>query len=182
MLSGSPLSFSKSSGEWLWKRWPAALLSLGRAPRLRACRPCAVRTRQDLGLGRRQHAVEPAQHGHGQHDPLVLRRPVRPAQQVGDLPDQVRKVVVVRHGSAFLVEPDVVLARSGCPFQIRSFGKCLARPFSQRLLVSNVTPSRAAIFPCVSPRLFRNSRTRPAVLAWLLTKCLLTSIVGESVS
>ena len=27
MLSGSPLSFSKSSGEWLWKRWPAALLS-----------------------------------------------------------------------------------------------------------------------------------------------------------
>ena len=27
MLSGSPLSFSKSSGEWLWKRWPAALFS-----------------------------------------------------------------------------------------------------------------------------------------------------------
>ena len=27
MLSGSPLSFSKSSGERLWKRWPAALFS-----------------------------------------------------------------------------------------------------------------------------------------------------------
>jgi hypothetical protein len=28
MLSGSPLSFSKSSGEWLWKRWPATLFSV----------------------------------------------------------------------------------------------------------------------------------------------------------
>ena len=28
MLSGSPLSLSKSRSEWLWKRWPAALFSL----------------------------------------------------------------------------------------------------------------------------------------------------------
>ena len=52
---------------------------------------------QDLGLGRREHAVEAAQHGHRQHDALVLRRAIRAAQQVGDLPDQVREVVVVRH-------------------------------------------------------------------------------------
>ena len=28
MWSGSPFSRSKSRGEWLWKRWPAALFSL----------------------------------------------------------------------------------------------------------------------------------------------------------
>ena len=48
-------------------------------------------------LGGREHAIEPAQHGHGQHDALVLRRAIRAAQQVSDLPDQVREVVVVRH-------------------------------------------------------------------------------------
>ena len=55
---------------------------------------------QNLGLRRGEHAVEPAQHRHGQHDALVLRRPVWAAQQIGDLPDQVREVVVVRHRSA----------------------------------------------------------------------------------
>ena len=35
---------------------------------------------QDLGLRRGEHAVEPAQHGHRQHDALVLRRAVRAAQ------------------------------------------------------------------------------------------------------
>ena len=98
MLSGSPFSFSKSSGEWLWKRWPAALFSLvsSASPfELAALAPLVLG--QDLGLGRREHAVEAAQHGHGQHDALVLRRAVRAAQQVGDLPDQVREVVVVRH-------------------------------------------------------------------------------------
>ena len=54
---------------------------------------------EDLGLGRGKHAVEPAEHGHGQHDPLVLRRAVRPAEQVGDLPDQVGEVVMVGHRS-----------------------------------------------------------------------------------
>ena len=55
---------------------------------------------QDPGLRRGEHAVETPQHGHGQHDALVLRGPVRAAQQVGDLPDQVRKMVVVRHLNA----------------------------------------------------------------------------------
>ena len=52
----------------------------------------------DLGPRGREHAVEPAQHGHRQHDAFVLRRAVRTAQQVGDLPDQVREVAVVGHG------------------------------------------------------------------------------------
>jgi len=30
---------------------------------------------------------------------FILRRPVRAAQEIGDLPDQVREVVVIRHGS-----------------------------------------------------------------------------------
>src|SRR5713226_7465347 len=98
MLSGSPFSFSKSSGEWLWKRWPAASLSfvvervafelaalalrvLGKNPRLSRC----------------EHAIEPAKHCHGQHDPLILRRPIGAAQQVSDLPDQVREVIMVSH-------------------------------------------------------------------------------------
>ena len=38
-------------------------------------------------LGRLQHAIEAAQHDHRQHDQPVLRRAVRPAQAVGDLPD-----------------------------------------------------------------------------------------------
>jgi len=53
--------------------------------------------RQDPRLGRSEHAIEPAEHGHGQHDALVLRRAVGAAQQVGDLPDQVSEVAVVRH-------------------------------------------------------------------------------------
>jgi hypothetical protein len=53
--------------------------------------------REDSGLGRREHAVEAAQHGHGKHDTLILRRPVRTTQQVGDLPDEVGKIVMVGH-------------------------------------------------------------------------------------
>lgn len=54
---------------------------------------------QHLALRGREHAVEPPEHGHGQHDALVLRWAVRAAQQVGDLPDQVGEVIVVRHRS-----------------------------------------------------------------------------------
>src|SRR5215469_7885419 len=53
--------------------------------------------REDFWLRRREHAVKAAQHGHGQHDTLVLRWPVRAAQQVGDLPDKVGEIVMVRH-------------------------------------------------------------------------------------
>ena len=52
---------------------------------------------QHFHLGRREHAVEPAQDGHREHHPLVLRRPVRPAQEIGDLPDQVCEIGVIRH-------------------------------------------------------------------------------------
>ncbi len=54
---------------------------------------------QNLGFRRHQHAVEAAEHGHWEHDAFVLRRSVGPAQQVGDLPDQIREVAMVRHGS-----------------------------------------------------------------------------------
>ena len=55
---------------------------------------------QDPGFRRGEHAVEPPQHRHGQHDALVLRRAVRAAQQVGDLPDQGGEMAVVRHLNA----------------------------------------------------------------------------------
>lgn len=45
--------------------------------------------RQDFLLGAVEHAIEAAQHGHREHDALVLGRAVGPAEQVGDLPDQV---------------------------------------------------------------------------------------------
>ena len=51
------------------------------------------------------HAVEAAKHGHGEHDALVLRRAVWAAQQVGNLPDQVRKVTVIGHFSALVCLP-----------------------------------------------------------------------------
>ena len=54
--------------------------------------------REDPGLGGGEHPVEAAQHGHGQHDALVLRRTVRAAQQVSDLPDEVGEIVMVGHG------------------------------------------------------------------------------------
>ena len=97
MLSGSPLSLSKSRGEWLWKRWPEALFSLESSASPGEASFPLLALGQDLGLGRSEHAVEPPEHGHGQHDALVLRRAVRTAQQVGDLPDQVSEIAVVRH-------------------------------------------------------------------------------------
>jgi len=58
-----------------------------------------VELAQHRRLGWLQHAIEAAQHGHGQHYAFVLRRTVRAAQQVGNLPDKIRKVIMVRHGS-----------------------------------------------------------------------------------
>src|SRR5207253_855810 len=52
---------------------------------------------KNLRLGRREHAVETTQHRHRQHYAFVLRGTVWPAQQVCDLPDQSREIVVVRH-------------------------------------------------------------------------------------
>ena len=51
----------------------------------------------DLRLGGGQHAIEAAQHGHRQHDALVLWRTVGAAQQIGDLPNQVREVDAIGH-------------------------------------------------------------------------------------
>jgi hypothetical protein len=51
MLSGSPLSFSKSSGEWLWKRWPATLLSVVSSASPVSLPPLCLLVRgDDLGL------------------------------------------------------------------------------------------------------------------------------------
>ena len=52
---------------------------------------------EHTGLSGSKYTVEPSKHGHGQHDALVLRRAVGTAQQIGDLPDQVGEVAVVRH-------------------------------------------------------------------------------------
>lgn len=74
MWSGSPLSLAKSRGEWLWKRWPttrstASFSGAGRPNPHESRKP-----REDLVLGRREDAIEPTENGHGQHDPLLLRR------------------------------------------------------------------------------------------------------------
>ena len=50
---------------------------------------------KDLGLRRGEHAVEAAEHRHGQHDALVLWGPIRAAQQIRDLPNQVGEIAVV---------------------------------------------------------------------------------------
>ena len=101
MLSGSPLSLSKSRSEWLWKRWPAAPVQPDVEGLAFESAAPAVVLGQDFLLARGEHAVEPSEHGHGQHDALVLRRAVGTAQQVGDLPDQVGEVVVVGHFITF---------------------------------------------------------------------------------
>lgn len=44
---------------------------------------------QNLGLGRREHTVETAEHRHRQHDPLVLRWPIGATQQIGNLPNEI---------------------------------------------------------------------------------------------
>ena len=59
--------------------------------------------RQNLTFGRSKHAIEASKNRHRQHHPLVLWRTVRAAQQVGDLPDQVSEIVVVRH--LFVLSP-----------------------------------------------------------------------------
>jgi hypothetical protein len=45
-------------------------------------------------LGRLQHTIEAAQHHHRQHHQPVLRRAIRSAQTVGDLPDFARDFLV----------------------------------------------------------------------------------------
>jgi hypothetical protein len=47
-----------------------------------------------------EDAVESAEYRQGQHDTLVLRRPVRTTEQVCYLPDQVCMFVVVGYGAA----------------------------------------------------------------------------------
>ena len=98
MWSGSPLSFSKSRIGAVMEALASRLGSAagrGLGPIELPLAPLVLGS--DLGPRWREHAVEPAQHGHWQHDPFVLRRSIGAAQQVGDLPDQVRKVAMVGH-------------------------------------------------------------------------------------
>ena len=96
MLSGSPFSFSKVERGVVVEALAGGLVQdVVEGVVVDAC-PLALRMlAQALLLGRRQHAVEAAQHGHGQHDALVLRRAVGAAQQVGDVPDEVGKLVMI---------------------------------------------------------------------------------------
>ena len=98
MLSGSPTSFLKSSEGAVVEALaggPVQPQVQGLALDLAAFAPLVFG--QDCRLRRGEHAVETAQHRHRQHHALVLRGPIRAAQQVRDLPDQVREVAVVRH-------------------------------------------------------------------------------------
>ena len=54
---------------------------------------------EDFVLGRFQHAVEPSQDGHREHDVLVLVRPVRAAQQLRDRPDEADLLALI-HGTS----------------------------------------------------------------------------------
>src|SRR5262249_28110268 len=54
----------------------------------------------DLCLSRRKHAVEAPQYSHGQHNAFILWRAVRPAEQICNLPDEVREVSVVKHAAS----------------------------------------------------------------------------------
>ena len=45
--------------------------------------------RDDVVLGLLQHAIETTQHGERNHHPAILRRPVRTAQEIGDVPDDI---------------------------------------------------------------------------------------------
>ncbi len=54
---------------------------------------------EDLSFRFRQHTIESPQDGHGEHDPLVLGRPVGTAEKVRDLPDEVREVGMVGHSA-----------------------------------------------------------------------------------
>ncbi len=120
---------------------------------------------QHLRLGRRKHAVEAAQHRHGQHDALILRRAVGSAQQVGDLPDQVRKVVVVRH------------EQPQCK-SLRILGKAVPRYHRARIMVSSrETMAAIAVRSNPSlPRLLDSSMTacvHPALSAVSPRQCSL---------
>src|SRR5262249_20030948 len=53
--------------------------------------------RKDFRFGWCEHAVEAAQHSHGQHDALILWRTIGATQQVGNLPDEVGEIVMVGH-------------------------------------------------------------------------------------
>jgi hypothetical protein len=59
----------------------------------------AFKFAQDFFLRRREHGIKPAQHRHGQHDALVLRRTIRAAQQIRDLPDEIGQLVMIGHGA-----------------------------------------------------------------------------------
>jgi len=65
-----------------------------------------------------EHAVETAQHRHGQHDTFVLRRAIWAAQQIRDLPDEIGKLVMIGRCAK--------LPKCGCVGNIRANAPRLA--------------------------------------------------------
>ena len=97
MLSGSPLSFTKSRGEWLWKRWPATWFSLASKAsplNLLLDRAYALNTLTLVGAStqsnRRRTVI-------GSITRSYCGGRYGPRKKIGDLPDQVCEIGVVRH-------------------------------------------------------------------------------------
>ena len=96
-------------------------------------------------LGGGQHSIETAQHSQRQHDPFVLRRPVRPAQQVSHRPDEIRQLLKIAWGYGCIS----LLSRFSLPcpaIRLQKASNCLLASlkgtvllFSQRLIVEKLT-------------------------------------------
>jgi hypothetical protein len=106
------------------------------------------------GLGGSEHAVEAAQHGHGQHDALILWWPVGSAQQVGDLSDEVGEIVMIGHRVPHSAWLKHALGPARAGFQSRAsrqFLHCFpsASPSVVLLALVDVIPTGAsAMHPC----------------------------------
>ena len=72
----------------------------------------------DLILSLLQHAIQPAQHRERDHHPAILRRPVRAAQEIGDVPDNI---TVFFEG-------------------FEAFHECVFRPLGRKKLLSTNRP------------------------------------------
>ena len=50
---------------------------------------------ENFSLGGFEDAIEPPQDGHGEHDFAIFGRPVRTAEEVGNVPDEADQVIAV---------------------------------------------------------------------------------------